>query len=422
MKVFKIDDFAALVGIDWADKKHDVCEMPIDTRHYQFSIISSKPQVLHEWANGLKKRYPNKQIAVACELKKGPLIYALSKYEHITLFPINPSTVAKYRKAFSNSGAKNDPSDALIQTEILTLHMDKLVPIVPESSEIRTLGQLVEYRRKLVQDRVNLSNKVTATLKNYYPQALDWFKEKDTVIFCDFITQWPTLAEAKKARKLTLMKFFNRHNSRYPSVNEKRIEEIKTAYSLTDDPGVIEPNAIMVEVLIAQMKVLLIGIEHLDKAIKVRYKSQTDKRIFDSFPGAGAQLAPRLLVAFGVNRDRYDIADEVQKYTGVAPVIEQSGQKKWVHWRYSCPTFLRQTFVEWAGLSIRYSFWAKAYYEQQISKGKPHNTVIRALAFKWIRIAFRCWKNNTPYDETTYLNALKKRGSPLLKFMVSEQI
>ncbi|MFT6777613.1 MAG: hypothetical protein ACJAV1_001532, partial [Paraglaciecola sp.] len=43
-------------------------------------------------------------------------------------------------------------------------------------------------------------------------------------------------------------------------------------------------------------------------------------------------------------------------------------------WRYSCPTFLRQTFVEWAGFSIRYSFWAKAYYEQQKSKGKPHKT------------------------------------------------
>ena len=150
--------------------------------------------------------------------------------------------------------------------------------------------------------------------------------------------------------------------------------------------------------------------------IKKYYKDQDDRFIFDSFPGAGVQLAPRIFVAFGSNRERYATAADLQKYAGVAPVIEQSGKKKWTHWRYSCPTFLRQTFVEWTGLSIRYSFWAKAYYEQQISKGKPHNTVIRALAFKWIRIAFRCWKTNTPYDESTYLKALKKRGSPLLKF------
>jgi hypothetical protein len=109
----------------------------------------------------------------------------------------------------------------------------------------------------------------------------------------------------------------------------------------------------------------------------------------------------------------------MQKYAGVAPVIEQSGKKSWTHWRYSCPKFLRQTFVEWAGQSVRFSFWAKAYYQQQIEKGKPHNTVIRALAFKWIRIAFSCWQTRTVYDESKYLEALKKRGSPLLQYAVN---
>jgi len=119
------------------------------------------------------------------------------------------------------------------------------------------------------------------------------------------------------------------------------------------------------------------------------------------------------------NRSRYHDASELQKYAGIAPVIERSGKKMWTHWRYSCPTFLRQKFVEWAGFSVRYSFWAKAYYEQQQAKGKPHNSTIRALAFKWIRIVFRCWKTNTPYDESTYLAALKRRDSPLLKFAIN---
>ena len=420
MKAPVVNDFAAIIGIDWADRKHDVCEMSMETKKYQFSVISSKPEALHDWAMSLTERYPNQQVAVTCELRKGPLIYALSKYSHIIIFPINPSTVAKYRKAFTHSGAKNDPSDALVQTEILTLHMDKLSPILPERADVRALAQLVEYRRKLVQDRVDLSNRITTILKNYYPHVLDWFKEKDTVIFCDFIDKWPSLAAAKKARRATLLNFFNQHNSRYPVVNEKRISDIKAARSLTDDRGVIEPNQIMIEVLISQLKLFLESIERLDKEIKQRYKTQDDRLIFDSFPGAGPQLAPRLLVAFGSNRDRYHSAAEIQKYAGIAPVIEQSGKKKWTHWRYSCPTFLRQTFVEWAGLSMRYSFWAKAYYQQQINKGKPHNAVIRSLAFKWMRIAYRCWKTNTPYSESTYLNALNKRGSPLLKFAVND--
>ena len=419
MKDASQQHYAAYIGIDWADRKHDICEIPAHTSTPAYSVIKHTPDSLHEWAMELCQRYPNQQVAVCCELKKGPLIYALAKYSHITLFPVNPATVAQYRKAFANSGAKDDPRDAFIQAEILMLHRKELTAINPDTASIRALAQLTEYRRKIVQDRVNLTNRITATLKNYYPQVLDWYKEKDSLIFCHFIQKWPSLALVKKARKATLMAFFNSHNSRYKQVNEKRIAEIKSARALTEDSGVIEPNQILVELLIAQLELLIESIERMDKEIKQRYAQQADRKIFDSLPGAGPQLAPRLLVAFGSDRSRYDRASDIHKYAGIAPVIERSGNKSRTHWRYSCPTFLRQTFVEWAGLSIRYSFWARAYYEQQISKGKPHNTVIRALAFKWIRIAFRCWKNKTPYDESTYLAALKKRNSPLLQYAVN---
>lgn len=418
MKDSSSHPFAALIGIDWADRKHDVCEISSDSATPRFSVIAHKPEALQRWACELLQRYPNQHVAVCCELKKGPLIYALAKYPHITVFPVNPATVAQYRKAFANSGAKNDPSDARIQAEILLLHRDKLSPIHPDSADVRALAQLTEYRRKLVQDRVNLTNRLTAILKNYFPQVLDWFTEKDTLIFCDFLQQWPTLALAKKARKATLMTFFEQHHSRRRTVNEKRIEAIRSALALTDDAGVIEPNRLLANALIAQLRVLIESIARMDQEIKQRYHQQSDRLIFDSLPGAGAQIAPRLLVAFGSDRSRYNDASEVQKYAGVAPVIERSGKKSRTHWRHSCPTFLRQTFVEWAGLSIRYSFWAKAYYQQQIERGKPHNTAIRSLAFKWIRIVYRCWKDRTPYDESTYLAALKKRNSPLLKYAV----
>jgi hypothetical protein len=114
-------------------------------------------------------------------------------------------------------------------------------------------------------------------------------------------------------------------------------------------------------------------------------------------------------------RDRFHGADELQKYSGIAPVTQRSGKKSWVHWRWQCPKFLRQTFVEWAAQTINRSFWAGAYYRQQRAKGSSHQAAVRALAFKWIRILYRCWQARTPYDETTYLNALRKRGSPLLR-------
>ena len=133
--------------------------------------------------------------------------------------------------------------------------MDKLTVIEPESSSMRSLAQLVENRRSLVQESVDLSNKISAPLKNYYPHVIDWFKEKDTMIFCDFISKWPSLTKVKKAKKQTLLDFFNAHNSRYSDINEARIISIKNAMPLTDDIGVIEPNQILVGVLIGEFKV-----------------------------------------------------------------------------------------------------------------------------------------------------------------------
>jgi hypothetical protein len=131
--------------------------------------------------------------------------------------------------------------------------------------------------------------------------------------------------------------------------------------------------------------------------------------LIDSFPGVGPVLAPRLIAALGTQRDRYQSASELQCYSGIAPVLASSGNQSWVHWRWASPKFLRQTFQEWAAHSLAYSAWAKAYYDQQRAKGKPGNTIVRALVFKWIRILFRCWKHHTPYCESAYQQVLEHR-------------
>ena len=63
--------------------------------------------------------------------------------------------------------------------------------------------------------------------------------------------------------------------------------------------------------------------------------------------------------------------------------------------------------------SILKSDWARAYYDQQRQRGNSHHAALRALAFKWIRIIFRCWKDRTPYDEAKYCQSLQLRGSNL---------
>jgi transposase len=149
---------------------------------------------------------------------------------------------------------------------------------------------------------------------------------------------------------------------------------------------VIDAKSAVVRVIVQLIRSLVEGIADLDKKTKEAAAAHPDFFIFDSLPGAGAVMAPRLLAAFGSQRERYGNAAEVQSYSGIAPVTEQSGKKKWVHFRWACPKFLRQSFHEWAGHSIAYSLWARCYYQRQRSKGLDHHAPVRALAFKWIRV------------------------------------
>ena len=416
MKPYELTDFAAFVGIDWADKKHDICIQIPGTTECLHAVLAHRPEAIKQWAVSLLKQFGGKPIAVCCELRKGPLVYALEKYPHLVLFPVNPQAVAKLRKAFATSGAKDDPTDAELQCDILQKHFKHLKPLTPQTPGIRTLQQLVEYRRRAVADKVRITNRMTSALKNYYPQVLQWFPDKDTVIFCDFLERWPSLEQAQKARRDLLLRFFQSHNARYDSRNQQRIVDIKVSQALTDDPGVIVPNQLAVVTLVAQLRATLHAIKLFDKHMAKLFRNQPDRDLFEKLPGAGPVFAPRLLAAFGDDRSRYPHAEDLQRYGGIAPVLERSGNKSWVHWRYCCPRFLQQTFVEWAGETVKLSFWANAFYEQQKAKGKTHQTIIRALAYKWIRILHRCWLDRKPYDEAKYLLVLKKKQSPLLQF------
>ncbi len=406
--------FTAFIGIDWADAKHDVCIQVAGEEQREFCCIEHDVEAIDAWAQGLYRRFGG-SMAVALELCKGPLVYALQKYDFFVIFPVNPSTLAKYREAFTPSRAKDDPTDAELALDLIQRHADRFTPLMPQSVEMRTLGSLVEQRRCLVNDRVRTTNRLRTTLKQYYPQALEWFDRIDTPLFCDFIERWPTLVQAKRARRATLQNFFHQHNMRRAQVLDARLTSIKTAHALTTDAAVITPHRLQAKVLVDLLRVTLAAIKRFDEEIAALAPQHPDYELFSPLPGAGPSLAPRLLVAFGEQRDRFKSAAELQRYAGIAPVTERSGKKHWVHWRWQCPTFLRQTFVEWSAQTINKSYWAGLYYYQQRGKGCSHQAAVRALAFKWIRILYRCWVTRTPYDETKYLKALQERGSPLLK-------
>jgi len=406
-------ELAAFVGLDWADQQHAVCVQEAGSSRRDKSTLDQTPEALHAWIQELRNRFGGKPVAVAVEQSRGALIYALMHVEFLHIYPVNPQMLAKLRQAFHPSGAKDDPRDADLLLEVLLAHRHHLRVLVPDDVLTRSIQLLTEGRRKLVDERTALTNQLTAALKSYFPQALDWFGDLHSPRACAFLQRWPSLQRLKGATPSSIRKLYQAQKYRGQDKLEQLLQDILKARPLTEDEAVLLAETMMVQALVKQIPSLTESIEDYDQQIAALFKKHDDSTLFGSFPGAGSTLAPRLLAAFGSDRNRFEFAAQIQELSGIAPVTEKSGKSCWVHWRLACSKFLRQSFHEFAALSIPHSNWARAYYNQQKQRGKSHHAAVRALAYKWIRIIFRCWKTRTPYDEARYCKSLQLRGSSL---------
>jgi transposase len=407
-------DLQAWIGIDWADDKHDVSLYEVATGRQERLQVQQSPEALQEWIGELRSRYGNRgEVAVVLEQGRGALLNVLMGCEFLVLYVINPKSLSHYREAFYGSGAKSDPVDAELMREMVRQNPDRFRAWRPEDVLTRSLRLMTEGRRDLVNQTTALTNQLTALLKGYYPQALRWIGALDSAWACDFLEQWPTLQALQHSSRRQILRFYEKHPR--PSLDmEQQLKQFDQALPLTADEAVLEYSTLMMQALIPQLRALLTSVDEFDRKIAEVFRKHPDRPIFESFPGAGAVLAPRLSAAFGADRGRYEAASEMQQFSGIAPVTEKSGKQHWVHWRMACPKFIRQTFHEFADHSRRWSPWARAYYQLQIQRGKQHHAAIRALAYKWIRILFRCWKKRVLYHEETYMASLVKHQSPLL--------
>ena len=405
--------FAALVAIDWGDRKHVWSLQAADGDRRERGEIEHTPEAVGAWAAMLSARFSGQPVAVAVEQSRGPLVFMLAKYEQLHVYPIHPRAASQFRAALFPSGAKDDPVDAELLLDLLMHHRERLRRLNPDTAQTRLVQHLVEGRRKLVNEKTRQSNRLTAQLKLYFPQILDWFDKIDSPLVADLLKRWPTLEVLQRARSATVRSFFTQHNCRSLELIEQRLEAIRQALPAIRDQALIEAATAMTKVLVELIATLREGIACFDRQIAQAAAAHPDFAIFDSFPGAGPALAPRLLAAFGAQRDRYQSAADLQTFSGIAPVTQRSGKSEWVHVRWACPRFLRQTFHEWAAHSIGFCAWAAAYYRLQRNRGKDHHAAVRALAFKWIRIAFRCWQDGVLYDDARYVQSLRRRGSPL---------
>ncbi|MCX7008776.1 MAG: IS110 family transposase [Kiritimatiellaeota bacterium] len=408
---------AAYVGLDWADRVHAVCLQAAASTTAERSVLPQQPEALAAWALALQERFGGRPVGVCLEQSRGPVVYALSAYPWLVLYPVNPKSLAAFRLALRPSRSKDDSTDAALLCELLRLHGAQLHPWQAEDAATRMLRGLLEQRDKLVDDRTRLSHRLRAALKLVFPQALDWAGPLTQPVSWDFLRRWPSLADLQQATAAELQQFCTAHHIRRGTRYAALYAAAQAARPLVTDVAVVQPTVLLIGTLCRQLPDLHAGIGAHDQRIAELFAQHPEHALFAGLPGAGPVLAPRLLVAFGSDRARYPDAGTLQQLSGIAPVTERSGRACWIHWRWAAALFLRQTFHEYALHSQARSAWARAYYRLQRQRGKSHQAAVRALAFKWIRVLFRCWQSRTPYDETRYLAALCRHQTPLLQLL-----
>lgn len=405
-------EIGLFVGLDWAREKHDVAVQSAGQSRIKFAQIAHTPASIRQWLRELEVACPGRSIAIALETSRGPIVHALLESPQVVLYPVNPRSLARFRETFSPNGSKNDQPDAALLLSLLVQHHDKLTAWRPADGATRCLKALSEHRRQLVNWRTSIVQRLGDALEMYYPAAnVLAGDDLSAPLACAFLRRWPTFAHLNRARPATLRTFYRQHRCRSAAQIDKRLAFHATAQPLTTDPAIIEPYHHLVLTLVKQLEALGSDLAALDDRIAEKFAAHPDALLFTALPGAGKAMAPRLLAALGTDRTRFPRASELQKHAGIAPVTKRSGKSHIVHWRWATSTFIRQTFHEFAQYSLPHCRWANAFYAEQRRRGKSHHAAIRALAYKWIRIIWRCWHERIPYDNERYEQALRMRGS-----------
>jgi transposase len=402
------------IGLDWADREHVVTVQKPQASAPTRQTVENKAAALEAFLMKLHQEHPQERIGVCVEQARGPVVYALMKYDFVVIYPINPRTLAEFRRAFTVSGAKSDPRDGDLLCELGAKHHDRLRPLQPEDAVVRQLRLEVEGRRNFVDQRTAGLNQLTDTLKSYYPLALELFPENlDSVMAREFLRRWPNLAKLQGARASVLRAFFYKHNSRSEEKIKERLAAIGSARAWTEDSALLSALELKMVCLLDQISAAQKAVDQYDARIESTFAQLTEAAIFQKLPGAGPVLAPRLAAVFGTQKDNWQSAEDLLCWTGVAPVRRQSGNKNTVHFRRARPVFVHQSMIEFAKSSTGFCPWARLLYQDQLKKGKSKFAAIRMVAFKWVRILYRCWKDGVTYDETKYLRTLQRRGVKL---------
>lgn len=388
-------------GLDWADRHHDLVVIDEMGRKVGQLRVDHTPDGLARLVRFLREIAPLDQIACIVETTHGLLITALLE-AGVMLYPVNPKTVDRTRAA---SGAKTDQIDAYLLAKHGRSEVADLRRLDPDSPLIAELKALTRDQDALIQMQTRLVNQLTACLKAYYAVALSLFtklQQKSTLLF---LQAYPTPEAVQAATHKQLAALLKQAGHPTPDKGATSIVQAVHSPYLRADPITSKTKSRLMLALVAQLLPLIEQIKAYDKEIADLFLTHADSHLFETLPGAGKRLAPRLLAEWGDQRSRYAEARSIQALAGTCPVPWKSGEYATVHQRFACVKPLRNALHQFAWQSTNQEPWARAYYQRKRAEGKSHSMAVRALANVWVRVIFALWNKQEAYQRTIFESA-----------------
>lgn len=388
------------VGIDWAEKRHDVCLLDESGYTLAKRRIEDSPAGLTQLHALIAEQAGEEgEVAIAIERSEGLMVRALRAAGY-AIYPINPLSVDRYRERHSLSGKKSDAGDALVLADIVRTDRHRLRRLAEDSDLSEALKVLARAHKSLIWTRQQLGNQLRSSLLAYYPGALQAFG--DELYQADSLALLEQAPTPERGRSLSLAKISSAlRKARRHRVEERalRIQEALRAPQLEQRPLVVQARGLTVADLAAVLRDLLTRIERQEEELGRSLKTHPDAEIYLSQPGLGAVLSARVLAEFGDDRNGYCDGRARKNYASTSPITKASGNSRFVQARFIRNDRLADACQRWAFAALNASPGARRYYDLQRAHKKGHEEALRIVANRLIGILHGCLRHRQTYQE-----------------------
>jgi len=385
-------------GIDVGCESHHIIILDEEDNFLYNQKVAHK---LNEFTQSIKlfrkiEKQEGGKISFALEGKNGystPLDRILLD-QGFTLYNVDNFKLKRFREAFAGEW-RDDERDSLMLSKMLKLkdHINSprekvFIKIEQPSPLTESLKLLSRHQQTLINEKIRLINRLGKKLLEVCPQILELGKLKNKKIIT-ILAKYPDFSKYRRIALCSLLKIKG-IGKKGAFFLLKRLNNIEYMSGLTD---IYKTIILSYAKRISELQK---EIEDIDKSLDEIGEKSKEVNHLKTIPGVATKLASRFTGEIG-NIHRFPSEKQLAIYCGVACVDNNSGKITKARAVYKANKVCKQTLINMAGCSIRFSPQCKAYYLKKRTEGKSHNHALRCLARQLIKVIYKMLTEDREY-------------------------